>query len=169
VAHAHPESGHALFRKTFIATEDVILIDVSDTTSYPHDFTTWVHTGNVKIDIAGSADADYVVKLGFLENVDATNGDFYEIFEVDGSRKAGNSHSIVVSASPESPRLRASSFVGPISLNDTAFQTDVNLRSTLDPTGTVATPSGSGDMVMRVTHTDGAYTVSMLVGYHSHE
>lgn len=168
VPHGHPEGGHVLFKKTFSATEDVIVIDVSDTTNYPHAYTSWIHTSNMLLEIDASSDAEYVIKIGFLENVDGTDGDFHEIFEIDGSRKAGNSHFLEINQAPESPQLRSAKFTGPVVLNDTAFQTDVNLRSTLDPTGAAATPSGSGDMVMRVTHTAGTYTVECMIGYHSH-
>jgi hypothetical protein len=167
--HAHPDGGHVLFKKTFSATEDVIVIDISDTTNYPHDNTGYLHTGNIVLGVDASANADYVIQLGFLADVDATDGDFHEIFNIDGSRKAGNSHFISVGRSPEAPYLYPSKFTGPIESNQTAFQTDVNLRSTLDPTGTAATPSGTGDMAMRVTHTAGTYTVSLMIGYHSHE
>lgn len=46
-------------------------------------------------------------------------------------------------------------------------QTDVNLASTRDP-ATADTSSGERDMVMRVIHTAGTYTVTLMVGYHSH-
>ena len=75
---------------------------------------------------------------------------------------------MTITQAPEAPQLRSARFVGPVTENDTAFQTDVNLRSTLDPTGTAATPSGNGDMVMRVTDTAGTYTITVMVGYHSH-
>lgn len=168
VPHGHPEGGHVLFKKTFSATEDVIVIDLSDTTNYPHDYTSWIHSMNMILGIDASADAEYVIQLGFLKNVDSADGDFHEIFVVDGSRKAGNSHFFAIAQSPEAPQLKSSKFLGPVELNQTAFQTDVNLRSTLDPTGTAATPSGGGDMAMRVTHTAGTYTISLMIGYHSH-
>ena len=167
VNHAHSEGGHILFKKTFSASEDVILIDLSDTTNYPHDNTVWLHTSNMTLDIQGDATADYVVTIGFLASVDGTDGDFHEIFEIDGSKKAGSSHTLQISQAPEAPKLKAGSFVGPMSENDTAFQTDVNLASTLDP-ATADTPSGSGDMVMRVLRTAGTFSVNLMIGYHSH-
>ena len=166
--HAHPEGGHILFKKTFSASEDVILIDLSDTTNYPHDYAAWIHTSNIIMSIDASALAEYVIQLGFLDNVDDTNGDFHEVFSIDGSKKAGNSHFVTISTSPESPRFLSSKFVGPVEVDQTSFQTDVNLRSTLDPTGAAATSSGNGDMAMRVTHTAGTYAVSIAIGYHSH-
>ena len=169
VAHAHAEGGHILFKKSFTASEDVILIDISDTTNYPHSNTLWLHTANLVLNVDASNTADYVLEIGFLENVDGTNGDFHEVLSISGTRAAGNSINLDISQNPEAPKLKSGGFLGPITLNDTAFQTDVNLRSTLDPTGATATPSGDGDMVMRVTRTAGDFTVSLLVGYHSHQ
>ena len=167
IAHGHAEGGHILFDADFSATADVILIDLSDTTNYPHDNTDWIHTTNLTLAVAGSSTADYVLELGFLENVDGTDGDFHRIFKVDGNKKAGNSFNIPISQAPEAPKLKASTFTGPVALNQTAFQTDVNLASTLDPTA-VDTPSGSGDMAMRVTMNAGSINVNLMIGYHSH-
>lgn len=167
VPHGHPEGGNILFKKDFSASEDLILIDLSDTTNYPHDNTSWLHTHNMVMSIQGSTSADYTIQIGFLESVDGTDGDFHEIFTVDGSKKAGNSAFIDISQAPEAPRLTSSRFTGPVELNQTAFQTDVNLASTLDP-ATADTPSGSGDMVMRVTRNAGSFSVNLMIGYHSH-
>lgn len=167
VSHAHAEGGHVLFKKTFSATEDVILIDISDTTNYPHDNTVWLHTANMVLNIDADNAADYVIQIGFLENVDATNGDFHEVFTIGGTKQTGNSHDMSITQNPEAPKLKSEGFLGPVELNQTAFQTDVNLASTLDP-ATTDTPSGDGDMVMRVTRNAGSFTVSLMVGYHSH-
>jgi hypothetical protein len=167
VPHAHENGGHILFEKLISATADFILIDISDTASYPHDSTNWLHTANIVLEVDATADADYDIQLGFLENVNATDGDFHEIFEVDGSRQAGNDHSIQIAQAPEAPKLRSESFLGPVMLNQIAFQTDVNLISTKDPS-TADTPSGNGDMAMRITVSAGSFKLGVLVGYHSH-
>lgn len=167
VAHAHAEGGHVLFKKTFSASEDVIIIDISDTTNFPHSNTLWLHTANMVLNIDADNTADYVLTIGFLENVDATNGDFHEVFEIGGTKQTGSSHDISITQNPEAPKLKSGGFTGPVALNDTGFQTDVNLATTIDP-NTADTPSGSGDMVMRVVRNAGSFTVNLMVGYHSH-
>jgi len=55
-----------------------------------------------------------------------------------------------------------SNFFGPITANDTTWQTDVNLQG---PDGNTSFPSGNGDMVMLITQTAGDISVSLTVGY----
>ena len=167
VAHAHAEGGHALFEKDISATADFIFIDISDTTNYPHDNTSWIHFGNLIIDVDASNLADYEIHLGFLSNVDATNGDFTHIYGWSGTKSAGNNIREVIATHPESVKARPSSNIGKQDLNDTAFQTDVNLASTKDP-ATADTPSGDGDIALRVTMNAGSINLKLGVVYHSH-
>jgi len=125
VTHAHAEGGHVHFKKSISVTADFIIIDLSDTTNYPHDNTSWVHTSNMIMGIDASSDADYLVQLGFLENVDGTNGDFHGIFDVSGSRKTGVNKDIHITQAPEAPKMRSESILGPSMDDQTAFQTDV--------------------------------------------
>ena len=48
-----------------------------------------------------------------------------------------------------------------------AFQTDVNLASTLDP-GNLDTPSGDGDLVYRLTVGAGTINLAIEISYHAH-
>jgi len=168
VQHQHPDGGHIYFRDDISVTTDYILIDLSDTTNYPHNSTNHIHTENISVVIDATNTADYVVELGFLENVDGTDGDFIEIFTFSGTKQAGNNQAFEISQAPNGARLISSRFTSAVmSLNDVAFQTDVNLASTLDP-ATADTPSGNGDMVIRVTINAGSIDLSIAVGYHSH-
>ena len=167
VAHAHEEGGYVLFKKDISATQDFILTDLSDVINYPHDNTAWIHVGNVLIDIAATNTADYEVHLGFLANVDGTNGDFHHVYGWAGNKLAGRQISEVIATSPESVKMRPNTTLGPIDLNDVAFQTDVNLASTKDP-ATLDTSSGDGDAVIRVIITTGSINLSLGMTYHSH-
>lgn len=168
VNHQHPEGGHIYFQDIISATTDYILIDLSDTTNYPHDFTGSIHISNFSLLIDADNTADYLIQVGYLSNVDATNGDFNEIHRVSGTKKTGTVKEIYYSVNPEAPRLISSRITtSNVSANDTAFQTDVNLASTLDP-ATADTPSGNGDLVLRVTINAGSIDISSLLGYHSH-
>ncbi len=169
VQHAHPNNGYIHFESgDLIASQDFILIDISDTTNYPHTNTGYIHFESLRLHTDASNNADYTIQIGFLENVDATDGDFYVFMDADGSQTTGRSQDIFLNYYPNGPRCRTeSTVISDVSLNDTAFQTDVNLASTLDPT-TLDTPSGSRDLVVRIIVTAGTVDVGIEGSYHSH-
>ena len=168
IRHAHEEGGLVNMQTgTLSASQDFILVDLSDTTNYPHENTSWIHLAWINIQVDSDNSGAYEIAFGFLENVDATDGDFHEIGRVGGSKQAGNNIGGFWSMLPEGPKCRSESFAGPISANDTAFQTDVNLADTITP-GSATVPSGSGDLVMRVIHTAGTYAISVQAYYHTH-
>jgi hypothetical protein len=170
VQHAHPNNAHLHFRAVgLVASQDFILLDISDTTNYPHINTNYVHIENMRVHTDVSASADYSVEIGYLENVDGSNGDFFSISDVIGSQVAGRSQDIIFPFYPNNPRCSSDFVVSSVkSLNDTAFQTDVNLASTLDPT-TVDTPSGNGDLVVRFIRLSGTVSVDVELSYHTHD
>jgi len=169
VQHAHPNNGGIHFHVTNInATQDFILIDISDTTNYPHVDTDYIHLESFLIGVDSDTNGDYEIEVGFLDNVDGTNGDFHGVYTLSGTKKAGNTQSQVFDGYPNAPRCNTDSFLSSDkSLNDTAFQTDVNLASTLDPS-TIDTPSGDGDLVVRVTRNAGTFNLSINLSYHTH-
>lgn len=169
VQHSHPDNGVISFTSDSIsATTRFILIDISDTTNYPHTGTTYIHLEDIYILIDTSSSADYELRIGFLENVDDTNGDFYSVYNIKGDKKTGQNKEVYLPVYPNGPRMRSSSLASStISLNDTNYQTDVNLASTLDP-GTADTPSGSGDLVLEVIVNAGDLFVNINMSYHSH-
>ena len=168
VTNGRPDNGYSVFSSDVSTTTDFIVIDISDTTNYPHVSTSYIHTENMFFNVDATSDADYTIDLGWLENVDGTNGDFYSVYSFGGTKKTGNSASISINHAPNSPRLISTKvLVSNKSLNDTAFQTDVNLGSTIAP-GTANVPSGSGDMVVRVTINAGSIGLTIGIGYHTH-
>lgn len=171
VQHSHPGSGyiHVDFDVTAGAGDtDLILIDLSDTTNYPHSETGYIHIEEIHIDIDSGSSSVYSVTIGFLENVDATDGDLYEIMHVDGSKDAGLSKEISRKFYPNGPRC-SSTYIATsdITLNDTTYQTDVNLATTIDP-GTADTPPGSGDLVLIANTTSANIGVEINIAYHTH-
>lgn len=170
IAHAHAEGGLFHFVSgSLSADQDFIVIDKSDTTNYPHDNTGWLHSGWFLLKIDADSAAAYTIRLGFLANVDATNGDFIEVHRLAATKQTGNQVFAFFPMDPHGAKMRASSMVSSINdLNDTAFQTDVNLATTIDPS-TADTPSGDGDMVLRVEITAGNIDITLDGAYHSHE
>ena len=140
------------------------LIDLSDTTNWPHTNTTEIVIEYIILEV--DPDSNFVgeVKLGFLTNVDATNGDFNQFLDVDMRRKA-DLFSEVIDFGSHGLHCKTDSHFGPVSANSTLFQTDVNLGGPDDP-GTTTYPSGAGDLVM-IVDGDGTNTVnvSITIGY----
>lgn len=166
VAHAHAEGGHILFTGNFTADGNIILIDLSNTTDYPHSNTTWIHTANIIMNIAGDASSSrYLIEIGWIEDINASNSHFHKIFAIEGTKQAGD-HDIIITQNPEAPKLKATGFLGPAE-TVTAFDTGTTHLDSLDQTTGTVTPA-DGDMVMRVTNITGGVTVNIMVGYHSH-
>ncbi len=145
-----------------ISTETAFMIvDLSDTTNWPH-----TNTGHIDILyflITIDPDATYAgdVELGFLTNVDGDNGDFNGIYEIHLDKKTGplaiNAVFPFAAASMETDH-----YFGPVTTNNTLFQTDVDLAG---PDGNTSYPSGNGDLVMIVGQTAGAVSVGLTLGY----
>ena len=64
-------------------TQAFMLVDLSDTTNWPHTDTYHINIEYIIIEI--DPDGSYVgeVKLGFLTSVDATDGDFNQVIDID--------------------------------------------------------------------------------------
>jgi len=142
-------------------TTGFMLIDLSDTTNWPH-----TDTGHIDIlfmimstDPTTNFAGD--VELGFLTNVDATNGDLNEVFEMH-LEKQSDAQVFSINYAAFGVALETDHFFGPITTNDTLWQTDVNLQG---PDGNTSFPSGNGDLVMRVSRTAGDISVSITIGY----
>jgi len=167
--HSHVDQGMINFVSgDLTASQDFQLIDISDLSGYPHSNTGYGHLEWVNISVDSDTNGDYTLSIGYLENVDATDGDFKEVFSITRSKQTGNSFGGFFNMAPNGPR-GSNGFVATSvsSLNDIAFQTDVNLATTLSP-GATATPSGNNDLVLRVTRNAGTIKVSVQAGYHSH-
>jgi hypothetical protein len=144
-------------------TQGFMLVDLSDTTNWTHSNTGHINVEYLMIEI--DPDASFVgeIKLGFLTNVDGTDGDFNDIFNIDMRRKADllvhtidfGSHGL---------DCETNHHFGPVTANSTLYQTDVNLQG---PDGATSYPSGNGDLVLQVGVTAGSVNVSMTVGYES--
>ena len=159
--------GSADIELVHIDAEDVaaetafMVIDLSDTTNWPH-----TDTGHIDIVfLSGNVDPDATyagdVALGFLTNVDATNGDFNGIFELHMDKKT-NPLTFSVPIPFGGMSLETAHYFGPVTANSTLFQTDVDLPG---PDGNSSYPSGAGDLVMIVGQATGEVSVGITVGY----
>lgn len=143
------------------AEEAFMVIDLSDTTNWPH--TNTGHIDILWIVINIDPDTTYAgdISLGFLTSVDATNGDFNGIAEIHLDKKT-DPFSLAVPVGQFGLSLETAHWFGPTTANSTLFQTDVNLQGPDDAT---SYPSGAGDLVMIVGQTAGAVSVGLTIGY----
>jgi len=138
-----------------------MLIDLSDTTNWAHS-----ETGHINLEyfmVMVDPDANFLgeVKIGFLSNVDGTNGDFNDVFNIDLAKKSD----LVVEMfnfGSHGMDLEEDHHFGPIATNSTLFQTDVNLEG---PDNATSHPSGDGDLVMLVEVSAGQADISVTIGY----
>ena len=143
------------------ATAGFMLVDLSDTTNWPH-----TATGHIDIlffIVATDPSSNFAgdIEVGVLSSVDATDGDLHEVFELH-LEKQSDSAALAFNYGAFGTALETAHFFGPITANDTTWQTDVDLQG---PSGATSFPSGAGDLVMKIVQTAGDISVSITVGY----
>lgn len=167
--HAHIDQGNVHFDVELSASENFILIDISDTVNYPHSFSGYVHLEWLRVQIDASFGANYELEVGFLENVDASNSDLYIFEHIVGTLQTGTNKELFFNYYPNGGRLRAQNLVThDAKLNDVTFQSDQNNKSTVDPSTADVAP-GDGDVVLLFTRNAGTIDIVVNVSYHSHK
>lgn len=143
------------------ASEAFMIVDLSDTTNWPHTNTGHIDLLWIVINIDPDTTYQGDIQLGFLSSVDATNGDFNGFAELHLDKKA-EPVSIAIPVARGGMSLETDHWFGPTTANSTLFQTDVNLQGPDDAT---SFPSGNGDLVMIVNVSAGAVGVGLTIGY----
>ncbi len=154
--------------------ERFIIVDLSDTTNYPHEYTNRIEIQHIKIvarETALPAPGTVILsfKTGFLSDVDRTDGTLETITKSNftlGNAEMGeqdyyfNENPIVCDSS------RYVTFDE--DENEAAWADTQTYRSTLDSTSADTNP-GSGDLVGQVTFWDaGTAEIEILVGYNTY-
>jgi hypothetical protein len=143
-----------------------MIIDLSDTTNWPHTKTGAIVLDSIEIQVDPETNFRGEIKVGYLSNVDATNGDFNTVINVSMNRKSDIFEKSMVFGA-NGVHCQNSQHFGPVIANSTLFQTDTNLTG---PDGAASYPAGNGDFCLIV---DGNGTdtvdVDILVGYRTHE
>ena len=151
------------------AAKDIIMIDLSDTTNFPHhkDAGT-VHITKLEVSIKIDATFAGTLELGFLKNVDASNGDLYTFKKYTFAAGAVFHLYEDKSASPDAPIVcdDAHILTQTIAVDDAAFQTDVALPSPFDDAAAYTTVSGDGDIVLRITRSAGTIDFNVAIQYY---
>lgn len=153
------------------ASSWAVLVDLSDTATWPHEFTGAIHVSNISLQVDKSANSVGLIQLGVVKRISATNGD---VTMFSSLRFENGTNDLVrdVNVSPSQIKCDVVEGVTPkmisnISiLNDTGLQTDLAIQSA---SGATVFPA-VGDIVMRIVHTSGgAWTAAAGILYHSHE
>lgn len=145
-----------------------MLVDLSNTAVWPHTNTDHVVLEYIILEVDPGSTFSGEVKIGYLKNVDADNGDIVTLVDIDMKRQSAvllapidfGSHGI---------HCDDAHHFGPTDTNNTLFQTDAGalLGGPNDP-GTGAYASGAGDLVLLVTGASTGNTsvdVSVTLGY----
>ncbi len=146
-----------------ITTTAYMLVDISNVAVWKHTNTDHIIIDHFLIEVDPNTQFTGEIKIGFLTNVDGDNGDFNQILDVDLAQK---SDLIVEDLEFGSHGLhcQASTHFGPIIVNSTLFQTDVDLGGPDDP-ATLTYPSGDGDLAMIIERSAGTVDVSITMIY----
>jgi len=162
--HVDIEVVHIDIEQSATTTTGYMVIDLSDTTNWPHTATGHIDIVYILINVNPTATFVGDIELGFLSSVDATNGDFNGIFEIHMDKKQDSITQFMNFGAFEMS-LETAHWFGPTTANDTIWQTDVNLAG---PDGNTSFPSGNGDLVMLVTATTSDVAVGLTIGYRTH-
>jgi len=138
-----------------------MLVDLSDTTNWPHTETGHLSINHIILSINPSTTFQGDILVGFLSNVDESNGDFHQIIALHGDLNA-SPQVLNLNLGLHSIDTDKGDWFGPTTLNDVAFQTDVLL---LGPDGRTVYPSGNGDLVMRLTSSAGTVDIAVTIVY----
>lgn len=146
------------------ATTGYVLIDVSDTVNFPHKRTGTIHLTEYQISINPTSTFVGQILLGFLEEVDDTDGSFKPIICWKLEKQ---SIPVVDGMSFYNGALIADvdHFLVPGNPADATWQTDTPLASPLDNVAPFTTVPGAGDMVMKIVRTAGEVNVGVTLRY----
>lgn len=142
-------------------TTAFMIVDLSDTTNWPHTKTGHLDIAHFLINIDPATNFAGDIELGFLTDVNATNGDFHGIMEFHLDKKT-EPFTFGLNFGAFGMDLELDHWFGPTTSNSTLFQTDVNLAG---PDGNASFPSGAGDLVMIVTVSATTVAVGLTIGY----
>lgn len=170
----HGDTFWAVLEKPDLAADEgFILVDLSDTTNFPHSETGKIRVYAIDVNIErgeNAASGEYIVYIGVITEVDDTNGStswfiiLHEETDSESTDNAARDHfryhwpeGLDLEIVSDAPAWGISN-VG--HSGDTTWQTDVSLDS---PVGDASSPSGQGDLCMYVDETGGTGSISIAV------
>jgi len=159
------------------ADEAFVLVDLSDTTNFPHTETGKVRLYRIELDMEMDTAGDFDIYIGVIVEVDATNGtaEWIDVFRfrVDEAPADNTSHYHLVREYygldlevDGSNDTLYNVVTNSEQAGSTNWQTDVSLDS---PVGDTSSAPGDGDLVMFVDQTAGNLYIAVKVFYRTEE
>ena len=160
-----------------VTSTATVLIDLSDTTNWPHNDTGYVRIGGLRIDIDKAAASTTTVKLGVVNFINPSTGSITWFYEKSNLLNVSNTEimpmeiffplSIGCKVSPNNGATDGDTpfiFSNDTTSGDTTYQTDVYLPS---PNGNVY--PGLGDIILYVSKPGASTsaTVSVEIFYYT--
>lgn len=147
------------------ATEYSILVDLSDTTNFPHDATGRIDVSWMKIDIEKSA-ANVIgeIEVGMITRIDGTDADISYLTGLQFLKGSDTNLSEIMNYQPSQLKFAAGRFITNVTETNVAA---VNTGTTLDSANGSITP-GLGDVIIKQAYTSGGnYDFDIEILYHS--
>ena len=144
-----------------------ILVDLSDTTNFPHLETGSLIVSSISYNVlfAGGS-SDCYVKLGFVTRVDGTDGDVaWFDTQYFSTNTSDRSVSRFINYNDSTIKLASAKYItNRNTTNDIAIRTVSTLPS---PAGAAVSVSGVGDLLMEVGYNTSMFDINVQVNYHS--
>ena len=160
---------HAAISATGIVADGYLgLIDLSDTTTYPHDSTGRIDISWLKIAVDLDVNTEGRVSVGVVTELDATDGSVSFLFTVPFDKSSERRILSINNFAPSQLKFGVSggalthAITNNVDANTTLIQNDVALTF---PSGSVV--PAVGDIVVWTEWTTGAYDLTVEVLYHS--
>ena len=162
-------SNHSGFSVAYSAaaintTTGYVLIDLSDTTNYPHTNVDEIHIDWIILDYLADSLAAGSIEVGFIKSITADNADWYSLVKAHLDKKE-EEKPIMLNFTPQCLRCAVVGHLSGGTMfhdDDTTFQNDTALTATYS---TVA--PAIGDLVAKVTLSAGSVSFVVTIGYHT--
>jgi len=161
---------YAAFSAVGVATTTYYaLIDLSDTTNFPHDQTGRIDLSVISIDIDRDNTATGQLDIGVITRVDGTDADISYLITTNFSKSDVLHIDNVYNIAPSQVKFGQSGGVltRAVTSNSEDDQAAVNTGDPLDsPTGVNTVTPAVGDIILRATRAAGSYDFTVAVLYH---
>lgn len=146
-----------------------ILVDLSDTTNFPHDRTGRIDISEISISVDRDSTATGVIKIGVIVGIDGTDADIVWATQLTFEKSDTRNISKRQRYSPSQLKLGVSggALTRGISNNTTASETSVNTGVTLEsPRGAGTVTPAVGDVIVYYGRSAGTYDLDIFLTYH---
>lgn len=171
VAHSHSSTGYLHMHHEYTAPTalSILLIDLSDTSTWPHVSDSYWHLDILQMRIDAENNALWVISLWLLEDLTSTDCTKTMVWKNSGSKAIGNSIDITERLFPYGPVGDSSKLLSSMRVENSS---DYNLSTLLRSLASIDTPAaypGNGDLVVDISVSDADIDLQMNIGYHTHD